>query len=223
MLFVLGCFITLSLVLESNMFSVQIVGWFSLLSDQCSWGFCVSFQCIIRDSLWLSISLICVCFMILKSSWVKFGSFTSFRLQSALNLILVVCNIIFGETWILKNVLLKLNLRWTFKIHVVKKCLKRFFESARQFFRAQFSIWKYVWNSWVLRAYHSNISWLSYTLQVYAWKFFNTLYYFPVFPYKLSITFYIIIIIIIIIIFNIKVKFSVLLIASCLVLFTFFF
>ena len=60
MLFVLGCFITLSLVLESNMFSVQIVAWFSLLSDQCSWGFCVSFQCIIRDSLWLSISLICV-------------------------------------------------------------------------------------------------------------------------------------------------------------------
>ena len=114
--------------------------------------------------------------------------------------------------WILKNVLLKLNLRWTFKIHVVKKCLKRFFESARQFFRAQFSIWKYVWNSWVLRAYHSNISWLSYTLQVYEWKFFNTLYYFPVFPYKLSITFYIIIIII----FNIKVKFSVLSIASLL-------
>ena len=127
--------------------------------------------------------------------------------------------------WILKNVLLKLNLRWTFKILWLRKVWKDFLKVLGSFSRAQFLIWKYVWNSWVLRAYHSNISWLSYTLQVYAWKFFNTLYYFPVFPYKLSITFYIIIIIIIIIliIFNIKVKFSVLLIASCLVLFTFFF
>lgn len=70
MLFVLGCFITLLLVLESNMFSVQMVGWLVQLVvyDQCSWSVCVSFQCILRGSLWLSINLICVCFMILKSS-----------------------------------------------------------------------------------------------------------------------------------------------------------